>query len=74
MCNNEISMKNPESLNLYSKTEAETPEILDEEQHEEFSANTEIAREITSRGDFTSIKAELIEKKSTSARSNQSKK
>ncbi len=62
MCNNEISMKNPESLNLYSKTEAETPEILDEEQHEEFSANTEIAREITSRGDFTSIKAELIEK------------
>ena len=59
MCNNEIYMRNPESLNLSSVTKSET---LTEEQSERFSENTEKAREIASRGDYPTIKAELIEK------------
>ena len=52
-------MRNPESLNLSSVTKSET---LTEEQSERFSENTEKAREIASRGDYPTIKAELIEK------------
>ncbi len=58
MCNNKISMKNPESLNFSREIQPETPD----ESSVELTENTAEAKKIASRGEFSIIKAELKEK------------
>lgn len=58
MCNNKISMKNPESLNFSREIQPETPN----ESSVELTENTAEAKKIASRGEFSIIKAELKEK------------
>lgn len=58
MCNNKISMKNPESLNLSREIQPETGEGS----FEELSENTIEAKNIASQGEFSIIKAGLKER------------